>query len=109
MIFEHTLSKKQSHFNPELVSFRELVPEITSTHFVYYYPAKFIPQVVRYCIDNYTQQNDWIIDPFAGSGTTCLAAKNLKRHYLGIEINPEYVNLAKKRLEEAGFAQELFV
>jgi len=49
-------------FIPQLVSFRELVPQITSTsyltHSVYYYPAKFIPQVVKFCIDNYTQQND---------------------------------------------------
>ena len=39
-----------------------------------------------------------VIDPFAGSGTTLVAAQNLGIDYLGIEINQEYVNISKKRL-----------
>lgn len=78
-------------FNPLLVSFRELVPEIVSTsyltHSIYYYPAKFIPQVVKYCIDNYTKENDWIIDPFAGSGTVGLEANLAKRNAVLLDIN----------------------
>ncbi|HLE63391.1 MAG TPA: hypothetical protein VI750_09635, partial [Pyrinomonadaceae bacterium] len=58
---------------PELVSFRSLVPEITETtyltHALYYYPAKFIPQVVRYCLNEYSAEGSWVIDPFAGSAT----------------------------------------
>jgi site-specific DNA-methyltransferase (cytosine-N4-specific) len=40
-----------------------------------------------------------VLDPFLGSGTTALAAHNLKRRYIGIEINPEYVAIACKRLQ----------
>ena len=40
-----------------------------------------------------------VLDPFLGSGTTALAARNLKRRYIGIEINPEYVAIACKRLQ----------
>jgi site-specific DNA-methyltransferase (adenine-specific) len=40
-----------------------------------------------------------VLDPFLGSGTTALAARNLMRRYIGIEINPEYVAIACKRLQ----------
>ncbi|MBL7190067.1 site-specific DNA-methyltransferase [bacterium] len=39
-----------------------------------------------------------VLDPFAGSGTTLVAAKNLNKNFIGIDINQEYVNLAEKRL-----------
>jgi DNA modification methylase len=40
-----------------------------------------------------------VLDPFIGSGTTALAARMLGRHYIGIEVKPEYVRIAKARLE----------
>lgn len=40
-----------------------------------------------------------VLDPFAGSGTTCIAAKNFNKNYIGIDINPEYVHIAQKRLK----------
>lgn len=39
-----------------------------------------------------------VLDPFAGSGTTCLVARKLLRNYIGIELNPKYVEMAEKRL-----------
>ena len=39
-----------------------------------------------------------IFDPFLGSGTTCIAAKQLGRNYIGIEINPEFYKIAQDRL-----------
>lgn len=39
-----------------------------------------------------------ILDPFIGSGTTAVAAKELNRHYIGFELNKEYYNIAKDRL-----------
>lgn len=45
-----------------------------------------------------TLEGETVIDPFAGSGTTCLAAKNLNRHYVGIEINPDFVKVAQNRV-----------
>jgi site-specific DNA-methyltransferase (adenine-specific) len=53
-----------------------------------------------------TQEGATILDPFAGSGTTCLAAKILNRHYIGIEIDGKYVEIARKRI--AGDLQLLF-
>ncbi|MDR1651127.1 MAG: site-specific DNA-methyltransferase, partial [Synergistaceae bacterium] len=45
-----------------------------------------------------TAEGAIVLDPFAGSGTTCLAAKNLGRHYIGIEIDAEYAKTASERL-----------
>ena len=39
-----------------------------------------------------------VLDPMCGSGTACLVARNLKRDFVGIELNPSYVEIAKKRL-----------
>lgn len=76
---------------PQKVSFRDLVPEIKNTsyltHSVYYYPAKFIPQVVRFCLNEYTQKGDWVIDPFAGSGTVGLEANICERNACLTDIN----------------------
>ncbi len=47
----------------------------------------------------FTRENATILDPFAGSGTTLLAAKNNNRNYIGIEINQEYVDIIKNRLQ----------
>ena len=45
-----------------------------------------------------TKKGDAVLDPFLGSGTTAVMAKKLQRNYIGIEQNPEYISLAKKRL-----------
>ncbi len=46
-----------------------------------------------------TVEGQVILDPFMGSGTTCLAAKRLNRHYIGIDIDPNNVAVAVERLE----------
>ena len=47
-----------------------------------------------------TKAGDWILDPFNGSGTTGIAANLLYRKYLGLEINPEYLEMSKARRAE---------
>lgn len=53
-------------------------------------------QLIKWC----SNKGDVILDPFMGSGTTAVACKQLGRHYIGFEINPEYCKIAKKRLAE---------
>lgn len=52
------------------------------------------------CINLLSYENDLILDPFIGSGTTAIAAKQSNRDYIGLEISPKYVGIAKKRLKE---------
>lgn len=74
------------------VLFRELVKEIPNTsyatHNLYMYPAKFIPQVVRYAIEKYTEPDDWVFDPFAGYGTVAVEATLTGRNAILWDLNP---------------------
>lgn len=62
------------------------------------HPAPFPEELPNRLIQLYSFKNDVILDPFCGSGTTCLAALRNNRYYIGYEINPEYVELANKRI-----------
>ncbi len=55
-------------------------------------------KLMAYLVTLGSRPNDIVLDPFCGSGTTCIAARNLGRRFLGIELSPEYVNLAENRL-----------
>ena len=54
-----------------------------------------------------TMPGDLVLDPFAGTGTTLVVAKQLKRHYVGIEIDPHYVEVIKKRLSKLRKADDV--
>ncbi len=73
------------------------------------HPAVYPSYIVQELIKLLSKNDDLVLDPFCGSGTTCIVAKALNRHYLGIEINPEYVELINERLTENSFQPELFV
>ncbi|MBI2100187.1 MAG: site-specific DNA-methyltransferase [Candidatus Vogelbacteria bacterium] len=47
--------------------------------------------------------NAVVLDPFVGSGTTAVAAKKLKKNYIGIDLNQKYVDIAERRLRDTGF------
>jgi DNA modification methylase len=58
------------------------------THGLYIYPAKFIPQIPQFCIRQFSEPNDTILDPFCGSGTSLVEALLLHRNAFGLDINP---------------------
>ena len=64
--------------------------------------ATFPPDLIEPCILAGCPESGTVLDPFLGAGTTALVAANHNRNYIGIELNPEYVELAKKRLEITG-------
>jgi site-specific DNA-methyltransferase (adenine-specific) len=63
------------------------------------HPAPFPVELPARCIKLYTFDGDIVLDPFMGSGTTAVAAKALRRHYIGYEVGKEYVKLARMRLK----------
>jgi len=58
------------------------------THNFHPFPAKFIPQIPRLLIEEFTETGDTVLDPFCGCGTTLVEAKLNQRHGIGIDINP---------------------
>jgi len=72
------------------------------------HPAIYPEFIIKQFIKLTTRQNDIVLDPFVGSGTTCVAAKKLGRRYIGIDINPNYCEYAGKRLNAIPFKVDAF-
>ncbi|MBR9689509.1 MAG: site-specific DNA-methyltransferase [Candidatus Altiarchaeota archaeon] len=62
------------------------------------HPCKFPIELTRRIIERFSKKGDLVLDPFAGSGTSLMAAKSLSRKYLGIELSENYVKVANARL-----------
>ena len=60
--------------------------------------ATYPPKLVSTCILAGCPEGGVVLDPFMGSGTTGIVANKLGRHYVGIELNPEYVEMAERRI-----------
>jgi site-specific DNA-methyltransferase (adenine-specific) len=73
-----------------------------------YHPNQKPLEMIAKQIQASTNETDSVFDPFAGSGTTLVAAKKLGRHFLGFEISPEYCEIARKRLEAIDAQPSLF-
>ena len=67
------------------------------------HPALYPIEIPKRFIEYLSGCGNLILDPFLGSGTTCVAAKNLNRKSIGIEINPKYCEIAVKRLRQEVF------
>lgn len=62
------------------------------------HPTQKPTSLFQWCIRNYSEPNQLILDPFLGSGTTAVAAKMERRNYIGIEISEKYCQIARERL-----------
>ncbi len=97
-IFWITKEAKTPKFNREAFKYGEvwrISPRIDKEH-----PATFPEELPAKCITATTDKDDTVLDPFLGSGTTAVVAKKLGRNYIGIELNPEYIKIAEKRLAQ---------
>jgi len=64
------------------------------------YWGNFIPQIPNQLILRYTKKEDWVIDPFVGSGTTLIECRRLGRNGIGVELNPEVAKEAKNLIKK---------
>lgn len=70
------------------------------------HPAQYPEKLIERIILATTHENDIVLDPFMGSGTTAAVAKRLNRNYLGYEIVPEYLDICEERLKENILTEE---
>jgi len=65
-----------------------------------WYWGNFIPQIPHQLMLRYTKKEDWVIDPFVGSGTTLIECRRLGRNGIGIELNPDVAKEAKNLIKK---------
>jgi len=62
--------------------------------------ATFPKELIKTILENFSRVNDVIYDPFLGTGTTAIVAKEMNRNYIGSEISKEYFEISKKKIKE---------
>ena len=67
----------------------------------YNHPTVKPIEIVKNLIINSSQPEEWVLDPFMGSGTTGVGCKELDRNFIGIELDENYFNIAKERINNA--------
>ena len=72
------------------------------------HPAPFPVELPKRLIQLYTFADEIVLDPFMGSGSTALAALETGRHFVGYDLSPEYVELARQRITDHQQKKELF-
>ena len=66
-------------------------------------PEQLLARVLRAS----SNEGEWVLDPFLGSGTTGSVAKKLNRHFIGFELSPEYAQQSRKRIDAVSVGQSL--
>ncbi len=64
-----------------------------------HHPTQKPVELMKHFIELHTKENDIVLDPFLGSGTTAVACIELNRRFIGIEISPEYCKMAEERIK----------
>lgn len=71
------------------------------------HPAKFPESLVKEFIEFFTKENQWVFDPFLGTGSTLIAAGELKRNAVGIELQKKYYETCGSRVRKGDFSSQL--
>jgi site-specific DNA-methyltransferase (adenine-specific) len=98
---------KPRYFNPEMAKLSDVWEINHLCNFEFDHPAPFPVEIPRRGIMASTNPGDTVFDPFMGSGTTGVACAQLGRDFIGCEIDLNYFNIAKKRIEQAQLQEPL--
>jgi len=71
------------------------------------HPAKFPESLAKEFIRFFTKENQWVLDPFLGTGSTLIAAGELKRNAVGIELAQKYFKIAEERIRAKNFSKNI--
>ncbi len=88
--------KPKRHDIPNIIKIKN-IPITKRRH-----PTQKPYELIKVFIEVSTEKGDVILDPMCGSGASCVAAKLLGRNYVGIDINPEYVEISKTQVLKHG-------
>jgi DNA modification methylase len=66
------------------------------------HPAKFPEELVKHLVTYFTKENGWVLDPFAGIGSTLVACREAGRNAIGIELNQEFVDIGQNMIGSVG-------
>lgn len=76
---------------------------------VKHHPTEKPLPLMEWCINHLPNDTQTILDPFMGSGTTGVACAKMGRSFIGIELDPDYFDIACKRIEEAYSQGDMFI
>ncbi len=68
-----------------------------------HHPTQKPIELMKWCLENYSKEGEIIFDPFAGSCTTAIACKQLKRDFICVEISPDYCKIGEDRLSASSY------
>ncbi len=91
---ESEITYNDGYYPESIIVFSGAAMRATRQH-----PTEKPVELFGYMAKTYTNENDFILDPFFGSGTTGVAAVRMGRHFIGIEISPDYCKIAEKRIQ----------
>jgi len=86
------------HFNYKLGQSPDYY--IGSVSYKHYHPTQKPLEMIEWIVNYWSFENDIVLDPFSGSGTTLLVCEKLNRKWIGIELEQTYCNITKQRINE---------
>ena len=73
------------------------------------YHGNFIPQIPNQLIQRYTKENEIVLEPFMGSGTTLFECEKLRRKYIGFDINPQMLEHVNNSMRDEKYADNFYI